>query len=124
MDDFSDRRKESRKKLMAFTPVYDRDKGVLIGYIRDLTLQGVLVIGEKILDVNQQLTLAIELPGGLPEIKATRMTIPARVVRCMTGEGPQTYEIGFEFTDATPENLRIIQALLDRYHFHHKMSLH
>jgi hypothetical protein len=121
MDNFSDRRKEPRKKLMAFTSVYDQDKGVLIGYIRDLTLQGVLVIGEKILDVNNQLTLAIELPGGLPEIKVTRMTIPARVVRCTKEEGPQTYEIGLEFTDATPENLRIIQALLERYHFRHTM---
>ena len=121
MDNFSDRRKEPRKKLMAFTSVYDQDKGVLIGYIRDLTLQGVLVIGEKILDVNDQLTLAIELPGGLPEIKVTRMTIPARVARCTKEEGPQTYEIGLEFTDATPENLRIIQALLERYHFRHTM---
>ena len=122
MNEQSERRKESRKKLMAFTSVYDQDKGVLIGYIRDLTLQGVLVISEKMLDINKQITLSVELPGGLPEIKATHMTIPARVVRCTKDKSPQTYEIGFEFTDVTPENSRIIQALLERYHFRHKMS--
>ena len=122
MDNFSDRRKEPRKKLMAFTSVYDQDKGVLIGYIRDLTLQGVLVISEKILDIDKQITLSIELPGGLPEIAATRMTIPARVARCMEDEGSQTYQIGFEFTDVTPEQVKIIQALLERYHFRHKMD--
>ena len=122
MNEQSERRKESRKKLMAFTSVYDQDKGALLGYIRDLTLQGVLVISEKKLDTDKQITLSIELPGGLPEITTTRMKIPARVARCMEDEGSQTYQIGFEFTDATPENLRIIQALLERYHFRHKMS--
>ena len=121
MNEQSERRKESRKKLMAFTSVYDQDKGALLGYIRDLTLQGVLVISEKKLDADKQITLSIELPGGLPEITTTRMKIPARVARCMEDEGSQTYQIGFEFTDATPENLRIIQALLERYHFRYKM---
>jgi len=120
MNEQSERRKESRKKLMAFTPVHDQDKGILLGYIRDLTLYGVLVISEKILDVNKQITLVIELPGGLPEIIATRMTIPARVVRCMEDESSQTYKIGFEFTDVKPEHLKIIQALLERYHFRYK----
>ena len=122
MGEQSERRKEPRKKLMAFTSVYDGDKSILLGYIRDLTLQGVLVISEKILDVNKQITLAIELPGGLPEVTATRMTIPARVARCVEDESSQTYQIGFEFTDITPEHVKIIQALLERYHFRHKMD--
>lgn len=122
MTEQSERRKESRKKLMAFTPVYDQGKDILLGYIRDLTLKGVLVISEKILDVNTQTTLAIELPGGLPEITATRMNIPARIARCEEDESTQTYKIGFEFTDVKPEHLKIVQALLERYHFRHKMD--
>ncbi len=117
MDEHSERRKEPRKKLMAFTPVHDQDKGTLLGYIRDLTLQGVLVIGEKTLDVDTQTTLVMELPGGLPGIVATRMTISARVARCVKDESPQTYRIGFEFTDVKPEQTEILQALLERYHF-------
>jgi hypothetical protein len=31
MNEFSDRRKETRKKLMAFTQVYDQPKGILLG---------------------------------------------------------------------------------------------
>ena len=66
IEEQSERRKEPRKKLMAFTPVYDRSKGILLGYIQDLTLQGVLVIGEKKLEENTQVSLSFELPGGLP----------------------------------------------------------
>ena len=121
MDESGERRQEPRKKLMAFTPVYDQTKGILLGYIRDLTLRGVLVIGEKKLDVNTKIVLAFELPGGLPGVKATRMKILARVARCEEDESSQTYKIGFEFTDVEPEQTEIIQALLERYHFRHKI---
>lgn len=120
MNDFSDRRKETRKKLMAFTPVYDKQKGILLGYIRDLTLNGVLVIGEKKLDAGTKTTLFIELPGGLPNIATPQLAISARVARCEDDENSQTYKIGFEFTELQPEQTEIIQALLKRYHFRHK----
>jgi hypothetical protein len=121
MNDFNNRRRETRKTLMAFTPVYDRSKGILLGYIRDLTQQGALVIGEKKVDANTHTILAFELPGGLPRITATRLEIAARVARCEQDEETQTYKIGFEFTDPTPEQTEIIQALLERYHFRHKL---
>ena len=121
MKDLSDRRKEPRKKLMAFTPVYDQSNGILLGYIRDLTLQGALVIGEKNVDIDTQTTLAFELPGGLPGVTATRMKISAHVVRCEEDESSQTYKIGFEFTVVEPGQIEILQALLERYHFRHKM---
>jgi hypothetical protein len=120
MNDFSDRRKEPRKKLMAFTPVYEKPQGILLGYIRDLTLKGVLVIGEKKLDVNKQTTLAIELPGGLPNIAPTLLTVSARVARCEIDESSQIYKLGFEFVDIQSEQTEVIQALLKRYHFRHE----
>jgi len=123
MNDLNDRRKEPRKKLMAFTPVYEKPKGTLLGYIRDLTLQGVLVIGEKKLDVNKQTTLAIELPGGLPNVNITPtlLTVSARVARCEVDESSQIYKLGFEFIDLEPEQTEVIEALLKRYHFRHTM---
>ncbi len=121
MSQYRDRRKEPRKKVMAFTPVYELDKGKLLGYLRDLTLQGALVIGEKKLDVNTQITLAIELPGDLPSITEIRLAIPARVARCIDDESPNSYKIGFEFNDIKPEHTHIIEALLERYHFRYKL---
>jgi hypothetical protein len=120
MDDQHERRKEPRKKLMAFTPVYDHSKGSLLGYIRDLTLQGVLVVGEKKLDVDAQVPLMFELPGGLPGILATRLNMSSRVARCEYDQSSQTYQIGFEFIEVEPEKTKIIQALLQRYHFRHQ----
>lgn len=52
MREFAERRKEARKTAMKFTPVYDLDQGKILGYLRDLTLQGTLVIGEKALEIS------------------------------------------------------------------------
>ena len=106
---------------MAFTPVHDLDKKVLLGYLGDLTLQGAMVIGAKQLEVNREATLVIEFQDELPGIMTKRMTLPARVARCDRDESPNSYKIGFEFTDVKPEHTQIIEALLERYHFRHKM---
>lgn len=104
--------------MMAFIQVYNNDIGVLLGYIRDLTLQGVQVISEKCLDVDTLITLALALPGGLPEVTATRMTISASVVHCGKDESSQTYKIGLAFTGIKSEQTGTIHALLERHHFH------
>lgn len=120
MNEFDERRKEERKTVMKFTPVYELTKGKLLGYLRDLTLQGALVMGEKMLEVDTQTTLKFNLPEDLPDIEAQHLTISARVARCIEDESPNSYKIGFEFKDINPEQTQIIEALLERYHFRHK----
>jgi len=110
-------RKESRKKLMAFTPVYELLHKTLLGYVGDLTPQGVMVIGEKPVEVGRHLTLGIEFPERLVEVHAERVTISARTAWCRQDDSPQYFNIGFEFIDISPENARIIEALLERYQF-------
>jgi hypothetical protein len=110
-------RKESRKKLIAFTPVYDLIHKTLLGYVGDLTPQGVMVIGEKQMEIDKHLTLGIEFPEGLPEVPVRRVVIPARVAWCRNDDSPKYFNIGFEFTDVSPENTRIVEAILERYQF-------
>ncbi len=117
-----DRRKQPRKKLTAFTPVYLSEKRTLLGYVRDLNLQGAMVIGEKALETGTQLTLEINFPGDLPGISATQVTLPARVVRCIPDNSPRSFNLGFEFSEVGPEQARILQALLDRYHFGYQVA--
>jgi hypothetical protein len=118
----NDHRKESRKKLIAFTPVYDLLRKTLLGYVGDLTLQGVMVIGEKPVEINKNLTLGIDFPESLPELPATRVVLSARAAWCRKDDGPQL-EIGFEFIDISPENVRVIEVVLERYQFRYVMDI-
>ena len=111
-----DRRKLPRKDLMSYSQVFDVTQGKLIGYLGDLTLLGAMVIGDEPLQVNDKLTISIQLPE-LPRINATRLTLPVRVVRCHQDISPEYFNIGLEFEVVTDEQKKIIEAVLNNYEF-------
>jgi hypothetical protein len=111
-----ERRKAPRKYLMAYSQVFDLYGGQLLGYLGDLNLLGAMVIGDKSIVKDTNITLAIELPE-LAGVTATRMVIPARVVRCEPDVSPTYFNIGLEFTEVKPEQRGIIQAIMDTYEF-------
>ena len=116
-----DRRAEMRRKLAAFTMVRDKRQGMLLGYLGNLTFHGLLVIGEKPLEVNTRITLEMEFPDELPDTATRCMVIDARVARCIPDqESPREFNIGFEFLDVNEEQTRIIQSLLERYSFRYQ----
>ena len=115
-----DHRKDERKKLIAFTPVYDSRQNTLLGYLGDLTIQGAMLVGEKSMEINRQLTVAIDFPE-TPELPATRMIIPARVAWCRQEKNSRYFNTGFEFQEISQQNKRIIEAILERYQFRREM---
>jgi Tfp pilus assembly protein PilZ len=111
-----ERRKEPRKPLMAYTQVFDLYGGRLVGLLGDLTIRGIMVIGDKPIDTGSSITLAIELPE-LPEIKASRIIFPSRVAWCEQDISPTYFNIGFEFLEVKPEQVRIIETIIKNYEF-------
>lgn len=111
-----DRRKLPRKDLMSYSQVFDLTQGKLIGYLGDLNLIGAMVISDQALNVDDKLTISIQLPE-LPRITATRLTLPVRVVRCHQDISPEYFNIGLEFEEITDEQKKIIEAVLENYEF-------
>ncbi len=118
----SDRRRETRRRLAAFTPVYDLHPKILLGYLGDLTLSGALVIGTNLTTINKETTLEIKFPSEMSDRPVRSVTIPARIAWCRTDESPQYYNIGIEFTEVTPEHEELFQQILERYHFRYTLS--
>jgi len=122
MDDMSNRRRESRRKLTVFTPVYERNPRLLLGYVGDITLKGMLIIGRTPIPVNKTTILEIDFPGELPNASGLKTTIPARVAWCRKDENLEYYDIGIEFTEVTAEQVELFQKTLERYHFRHTFT--
>ena len=111
-------RKELRKKFLAFTPVYDSQQKILLGFVGDLTLSGVMVVGERAVESGIERLLKIEFPTDLPQLTASPIFIHARTAWCRQDvETPRSYHIGFEFIELDPEHSKLIQAILGRYRF-------
>ena len=116
------RRRERRRKLMAFTPVYDLHPRMLLGYLGDLTMKGALVIGTSLTTIGRETELEIDLPSDIPEIPTIPVNLPARIAWCRQDESPQYYNIGVEFTNLSPENAFLFEQILERYHFRYVLS--
>jgi len=118
MSDHGDRRKEARELVVEFTLVYDSQKGKLLGYLRDLTMHGAQVSGNKKLPIGTPVSLEIELPPDLPDVRIQELRLNAKVMRCtLVTEKPANYALGFEFTESKPEEREVIEKLLKRYYF-------
>ena len=115
-----ERRKAPRKSLMAYSQVFELYGGQLLGYLGDLNLLGAMVIGDKPIAKDTNLTLAIELPE-LADVKATRIVIPARAVWCEPDISPNYFNVGLVFIEVKPEQTAIIQAIMDTYEFQRKV---
>ena len=112
----SERRKQERKNLIAYTPVHDLYTGALLGHLGDLSFHGLMVIGDKPVKEGVEITLAVELPE-LPGILSKRITMPARVVWVKPDISPEFFNIGFEFKEVTPEQEKVIFAIIENYEF-------
>lgn len=118
MNDHGDRRKEARELVVEFTLVYDSEQGKLLGYLRDLTMNGAQVSGNKKLAEGTSVRLSLEIPRDLPGVIDSSLTLNAKVVRCtLVTENPVNYALGFEFTDIKPAQSEVIEKLLQRYYF-------
>lgn len=111
-----ERRKQERKNLVAYTQVFDLYGGNLLGYLGDLTTSGAMIISETPMKTDVEITLAIELPE-LPDIKASRMSLAARVAWCQQDLSPQYFNIGFEFKAVSADQTKLIETIIENYEF-------
>ena len=111
-----ERRKLPRKDLMSYSQVFDLYRGKLIGYLGDLNTIGAMIIGDAPMKLDERLTVSIQLPE-LPDIIATRLALPVRVVWCHTDLSPEYFNIGLEFDLVTDEQQKIIEAVIENYEF-------
>ena len=112
----SENRKELRVRATIFTTVYELKGRVLLGFLGDLTLQGAMVIGEKQVEIDRDISLQIEFHGA-DKIPEDRLTIPAHVAWCKKEKKSNYYHTGFEFRDLSDLNKETIEYLVARYKF-------
>ena len=111
-----ERRKLPRKYLMAFSSVYKQNTGKLIGYLSDLTLEGLMVISKESLEINEDLEIYLDLPEMILS-KESALKINVRVIWLQPDIDPRLNNIGFQFLDISEEQIPIITQMIDAYQF-------
>ncbi len=111
-----ERRKLPRKYLMAFSSVYKQDTGKLIGYLSDLTLDGLMVISKEDIEINKEMEIYLDLPEMILS-KERILKIKTRVIWLQPDIDPRLNNIGFQFLELTEEQTPIIAQMIDAYQF-------
>jgi hypothetical protein len=75
-----------------------------------------MIITEKRMKPDLEITLGIEIPE-LPDVKAVRMSLAARVAWCEQDLSPQYFNVGFEFKDVTASQKKLIESIIKHYEF-------
>ena len=117
-----ERRKLPRKYLMAFSSVYDNENRILLGYLCDLTLDGLMVISKIPKNTEGETELYIELPE-TPQFPKDNLTIQSRIIWCKEDIDPRLYNIGFQFIDISEEDKAIVEQMIESYEFNREQEL-
>jgi hypothetical protein len=108
-----ERRQLKRQHIMFYSRVFDRQTGVFVGYLGNLTAKGAMVISEEPLDTNQNFLLRIDLPEDIYQKQLLNLT--ARSVWCQRDIDPNFYNVGFELSGVSQEDIRIIDQIVKDY---------
>jgi hypothetical protein len=111
-----ERRKISRKYLAIYSRVFERTTGQVLGYLSDLTRDGAMVISDSSMADNQNVSLRFDLPD--PDLfSVDHLNIDAHIKWCRPDIDPAFYNIGFEFREIDPEQIKIIDEMIIAYEF-------
>jgi Tfp pilus assembly protein PilZ len=111
-----ERRKLPRKYLMVYSRVFDRRDGRILGYLSDMNATGAMIISDDPLDLGKTVELRFDLPDP-PIFSTDHLNINARVAWCRPDVDPAFHNIGFEFTDPSESQLRIVEEMIIAYEF-------
>jgi len=119
----TERRKLERKYLVIYSRVFDRKTGNILGYLGDMTPQGAMIIGEQRIEPGEEMELRFDLPE-LLELTRDHLDIHAQSIWCNPDVDPSFVNTGFHFLDLRPEDLKIVEMLIDLYEFRHQPEIY
>jgi hypothetical protein len=111
-----ERRRLPRKYLIVYSRVYERNLGMIIGYLGDLSQLGAMIISEQPQTVDSILPVRFDLPD-MNLFSSAQLDVTARVVHCEPDINPDYFNIGFEFLGLTQDQVDTIEKMMEAYEF-------
>lgn len=117
-----ERRKLKRMYLMFYSRVFDRKNGKFIGHLAELTAEGAMIISEEALEPGKVYSFTMDLPPD--RFGKEHMMFDALAVHCKPDIDPAFFVSGFRLLDLTPEDLHIIEGIIEAFGFQDRDQMH
>ena len=108
-----ERRKLKRRHIMFYSRVFDRKTGKLLGYLGNITIEGVMVISEAPINTGENYKLRMDLPEYI--YKKPVLNFQAISLWCENDVDPNFYNTGFQLKGIAQEDNDIIASFINDY---------
>ena len=110
-----DKRKLKRRHLIYYLHVQERSSGTTIGYLVDISTEGIMIMSEDPIAVGTVLELKIMLES---EMSAKQyLCFDSKVLRCEKSINGTSYDIGCKLLNLSPEDFREIEMIIEELGF-------
>lgn len=104
-----------RRHLVFYLRVFDGMSSKVIGHIVDISAQGLMLISDSPVSVNENYRLRMRLPAEISE--KDEILINATSRWCKQDVNPDFYITGFQIHDLTPDIEKYILCLINDFSF-------
>ncbi|SMF93854.1 PilZ domain-containing protein [Methylomagnum ishizawai] len=105
-----DRRKNPRKMVTHPLEVRDLNRGVALGHLADIGLDGLMLLCPEVVPASRVYALALDLPGELGQ--GAQAEFGAESLWTETSLEPGRYWVGFHIIDISPANQERLRQLV------------
>ncbi len=106
----SENRKLKRRHLIYYLQVVDADTNNPLGFLADITEEGLMLVSEKRLPAGQKIKLKMKLPDNRFDERFLLFT--AETVWCRQDVNEELYDIGFKIFDLPLEKRLLIEDMV------------
>lgn len=108
-------RKLKRRHLIYYLKVMDRDTGELLGFLVDITTQGIMIMSERPIKTGGTFHLQILLPSSDDERKY--LNFDARSKWCERSINTDFFDIGLELMNVNMDAFEAIEKIISELGF-------
>lgn len=105
-----EKRRLKRRHLIFYLRIFDTANNQLIGYLVDLTPEGIMVMSENPIETGKMFRLKMDLPSEYSEIE--HIEFDAQSVWCSADINPDFYDTGFKFSSITLDEKKVIEDII------------
>jgi len=110
-----EQKRETRRHLIYFSEVHDRDNRSFSGRMVDITRTGLMIISEEKVELEKQFHLEIILPKEV--VGRDRINLKAKSLWCKKDINPDYFATGLEIEELDVIDEELIEYLIHEYGF-------
>lgn len=110
-----EKRSIKRRHLIFYLRVFDSDSQAFLGFLGDISQDGMMLIAEHPMEAGQQLNIEMRLPQAVFGQKTLMMQ--ASVRRTSPDVNPDFHVVGLQLKDLSAEDVALIGELVERVGF-------